>query len=194
MTHERDKGAFSADIPDDAIADALEAVERSSRAPGPGPQAAPEIEVEEPAPPPSPSGPADVSRLSDEALARAMRYLRRRSALLFDEFVRRHRDGDFPRLGIDEIGEREQRAVDDAAQNRDSHEKAKQARHARKPESERHGVIGGASHDAAQTYLNMILSETRRLRLFCIAFRKKDYLSAHDPVRKPVPTYRDHAL
>src|SRR3990172_4862612 len=42
MTQDSDKGAFSADIPEDAIADALEAVERSEQAAPPvaGPQRA----------------------------------------------------------------------------------------------------------------------------------------------------------
>lgn len=64
MTQDSDKGAFSADIPEDAIADALEAVERSSRA-GPAAAAAPAIEVEEPAPA-TPAGPAEVSPFADE--------------------------------------------------------------------------------------------------------------------------------
>jgi len=65
MTQESDKGGFSADIPEDAIAEALEAVERSSRA-APATPATPEIEVEEP-PAPVPAGPAEVSPLPDEA-------------------------------------------------------------------------------------------------------------------------------
>ena len=64
MTQDSDKGAFSADIPEDDIADALEAVERSSRA-VPAAPAAPEIVVEEPAPA-TPAGPAEVSPFSDE--------------------------------------------------------------------------------------------------------------------------------
>jgi molecular chaperone GrpE len=64
MTQDSDKGAFSADIPEDAIAEALEAVERTSRgAPAPS---GPEIEVDEPAAPIA-AGPAEVSPFSNEA-------------------------------------------------------------------------------------------------------------------------------
>lgn len=65
MTQDSDKGAFSADIPEDAIAEALEAVERRSRAAPPPAAAAPEIEVEVTAP--TPAGPAEVSPFSNEA-------------------------------------------------------------------------------------------------------------------------------
>jgi molecular chaperone GrpE len=65
MTEDSDKGAFSADIPDDAIADALAAVERTSRGRA-GAAAEPRVEVEEPATA-IPAGPADVSPFSDEA-------------------------------------------------------------------------------------------------------------------------------
>lgn len=65
MTQDSDKGAFSADIPEDAIAEALEAVERSSRGAA-APAAQPEIEAEEPVSP-TPAGPAEVSPFSNEA-------------------------------------------------------------------------------------------------------------------------------
>jgi molecular chaperone GrpE len=64
MTQDSDKSAFSADIPEDAIAEALEAVERSSRgAPAP---ALPGVEVEASAAPIA-AGPAEVSPFSNEA-------------------------------------------------------------------------------------------------------------------------------
>jgi molecular chaperone GrpE len=65
MTKDSDKGAFAADIPADAIADALEAVERNSRTRS-EPVAGPPIEAEE-VPPPIPAGPAEVSPFPEEA-------------------------------------------------------------------------------------------------------------------------------
>lgn len=60
MATDSDKGAFSADIPENAIAEALEAVERGSRQGA----AAPEVEVEEPRRP-TPAGPAEDSPLNE---------------------------------------------------------------------------------------------------------------------------------
>ena len=62
MTQDSDKGGFSADIPEDAIAEALEAVDRRSRA---AHAQAAQIAVEEAAP--IPAGPAEVSPLTNEA-------------------------------------------------------------------------------------------------------------------------------
>ncbi len=69
MTQDSDKGSFSADIPEDAIAEALEAVEKSARAPRPppAPAAAPAVEVVEEPAPATPAEPAAPSPLAGEA-------------------------------------------------------------------------------------------------------------------------------
>ena len=50
-------------------------------------------------------------------------------SVLFDEPIRRHRDGDLARLRLDEIGEREHGAVDEATDDSERHDQAEQARH-----------------------------------------------------------------
>ncbi len=65
MPQDRDKGAFSADIPEDAIAEALAAVEKRAKSAAGG-GVPPEIEVEH-APGPTAAGPAEVSPLTHEA-------------------------------------------------------------------------------------------------------------------------------
>ncbi len=63
MTQDGDKGAFSADIPEDAIAEALAAVEKREPGVGAAGSAQPESEVERAAAPP---GPAEVSVFASE--------------------------------------------------------------------------------------------------------------------------------
>ena len=62
MPQDSDRGAFSADIPADAIAEALAAVEKGARSAVAG---VPEIQVEHDAA--TPAGPAEVSPFSNEA-------------------------------------------------------------------------------------------------------------------------------
>src|SRR5215475_11701078 len=73
---------------------------------------------------------SSISRGSDEALARAIAIWS--MLMLFDEAIRRHRDGDLARLRLDEIGEHEHGAVDEAADDSERHDEAEQARHGSK--------------------------------------------------------------
>src|SRR5690242_5194815 len=70
---------------------------------------------------------SSTSRGSDEGLARAIAI--RAPLVLFDEAIGRHRDGDLARLRVDEVGEHEHGAVDEAADDSERHDQPEQARH-----------------------------------------------------------------
>lgn len=94
MSHDREKGAFSADIPEDAIADALAAVERrpapakSAEVPGAAP-AAVEVEVEAPgAEAPAPAAPAAPDEVA--LLRRELELSQEHARKVFEQLKEEH--------------------------------------------------------------------------------------------------------